>query len=117
MNVPSISTINVSFQNNNQSPTGRQVSRCRHLLDKDYDDLRRFAESAGTGVKGTIMAGSKQPLVMVHRTMPGKECELAGLFRSSSCLLLCSLCASGYERWGRRKQARCRAWDGLGGRR
>ena len=89
----------------------------QNLLDREYDDLRGFAESAGKGVKRVIMAGSKQPLVRVHRTMPGKECKLAGLFRSSSCLLLCSLCASGYERWGRRKQAGCRAWDGLGGRR
>jgi len=56
------------------SPTGP--------LDRDYDDLRRFAEAAGKGVKRAILAGSKHPLVMVQGTMPGKgvkECELAGL--------------------------------------
>ena len=56
------------------SPTGP--------LDRDYDDLRRFAEAAGKGVKKAILAVSRHPLVMVQGTMPGKgmkECKLAGL--------------------------------------
>merc|ERR1711892_222441 len=56
------------------SPTGP--------IDRDYDDLRRFAEAAQKGVKKALGAGSKHPLVMVQGTMLGKaveECELAGL--------------------------------------
>ena len=56
------------------SPTGP--------LDRDYDDLRRFAEAAGSGVKRAMAAGSKHPLVMVQGTMQGKgveDSELAGL--------------------------------------
>ena len=56
------------------SPTGP--------LDRDYDDLRRFAEAAGKGVKKAILAVSRHPLVLVQGTMPGKgmkERKLAGL--------------------------------------
>ena len=56
------------------SPTGP--------LDRDYDDLMRFAEAAGKGAKKAILAVSKHPLVLVQGTMPGKgmkECELPGL--------------------------------------
>jgi len=56
------------------SPTGP--------LDRDYDDLRRFAEAAGSGVKRAMASGSKHPLVVVQGTMQGRgveESELAGL--------------------------------------
>jgi len=63
------------------SPTGP--------IDRDYDDLRRFAEAAQKGVKKALGAGSKHPLVMVQGTMLGKaveECELAGLLGALAAL-------------------------------
>jgi len=63
------------------SPTGP--------LDRDYDDLRRFSEAAGTGLKKAVAAGSKNPLLMVQGSMPGKgieECQLAGLLGALAAL-------------------------------
>jgi len=63
------------------SPTGP--------VDRDYDDLRRFGEAAGSGVKRALGAGSKNPLLIVQGTMPGKEereCQLAGLLGALAAL-------------------------------
>ena len=56
-------------------PCARLVFSPAGPLDRDYDDLRRFAEAAGKGVKRAILAGNKHPLVMVQGTMPGKEAK------------------------------------------
>jgi len=63
------------------SPTGP--------LDRDYDDLRRFSDAAGTGLKKAVAAGSKHPLLMVQGNMPGKgveECQLTGLLGALAAL-------------------------------
>ena len=47
-------------------------------VNRDYEDLRRFAEAVGKWVKRVIVTENKYPLVMV----PGKgdmECEKADL--------------------------------------
>merc|ERR1719270_1997050 len=49
------------------SPTGP--------LDRDYDDVRRFADAATAGVKRALGAGSKHPLLIVQGTMPGRKAE------------------------------------------
>jgi len=49
------------------SPTGP--------LDRDYDDVRRFADAATAGVKRALGAGSKHPLLVVQGTMPGRKAE------------------------------------------
>jgi len=56
------------------------------------DDLRRFVEAAGKGVKKAILAVSRHPLVLVQGTMPGKgmkECKLAGLLGALLLLFMC----------------------------
>ena len=49
------------------SPTGP--------LDRDYDDVRRFADAATAGVKRALGAGSKHPLLVVQGAMPGRKAE------------------------------------------
>ena len=47
------------------SPTGP--------LDKDYDDVRRFADASNAGVKRALAAGAKSPLLMVLGALPGVQ--------------------------------------------
>ena len=35
------------------------------LLDRDYDDIRRFSDAAGAGMKRALAAGAKKPLLKV----------------------------------------------------
>jgi len=70
-------------------PCGRLVFSPTGPVDRDYDDLRRFAEAAASGVKRAVVAGSKNPLLMVQGTMLNKEereCQLAGLLGALSAL-------------------------------
>jgi len=56
------------------SPTGP--------LDRDYDDLRRYAEAAEAGMKRARAAGSKRPLLSIQGTLVGRsssEAQLTGL--------------------------------------
>merc|ERR1719507_2732460 len=60
------------------SPTGP--------VDRDYDDLRRFADAGKAGIKRALAAGSKRPLVVVSGLLPGKSTEQAELATLLGCL-------------------------------
>merc|ERR1712212_533668 len=60
------------------SPTGP--------VDRDYDDLRRFADAGKAGIKRAMAAGSKRPLVVVSGLLPGKSTEQAELATLLGCL-------------------------------
>jgi len=60
------------------SPTGP--------VDRDYDDLRRFADAGKAGIKRALAAGSKRPLVVVSGILPGKSAEQAELATLLGCL-------------------------------
>jgi len=53
------------------SPTGP--------LDRDYDDVRRFSDAGAAGVKRALAAGSKNPLLVVHGSVPGQSGDCAAL--------------------------------------
>jgi len=67
---------------------GRLVFSPTGPVDRDYDDLSRFTEAAASGVKRAVVAGSKNPLLMVQGTMLNKEkeCQIAGLVGALSAL-------------------------------
>ena len=48
-------------------------------LDRDYDDVRRFSDAGAAGVKRALAAGSKNPLLVVHGSVPGQSGDCAAL--------------------------------------
>merc|ERR1712042_53415 len=60
-------------------PCGRLVYSPTGPLDRDYDDHRRFAEAAATGVKKAVAAGAKHPLLAVKGSLPNMAAEDAQL--------------------------------------
>ena len=60
-------------------PCARLVYSPTGPLDRDYDDHRRFAEAASSGIKKAVAAGAKHPLLAVKGCLPGKTEEDAQL--------------------------------------
>ena len=60
-------------------PCARLVYSPTGPLDRDYDDHRRFAEAASSGVKKAVAAGAKHPLLAVKGCLPNKTEEDAQL--------------------------------------
>jgi len=58
-------------------PAKRLIFSCTGPVDRDYDDLRRFGEAAGAGVKRALAAGSRKPLVLVQGQLPGGDAVAA----------------------------------------
>ncbi|CAG5123821.1 unnamed protein product, partial [Candidula unifasciata] len=45
-------------------PSGRLIYSATGPLDRDYDDVRRYADAAEAGIKRALSAGSKRPLLV-----------------------------------------------------
>uniref|UniRef100_A0A0B7A4L9 Cytosol aminopeptidase domain-containing protein n=1 Tax=Arion vulgaris TaxID=1028688 RepID=A0A0B7A4L9_9EUPU len=45
-------------------PSGRLIYSATGPLNRDYDDVRRFADAADAGIKRALSAGSKRPLLV-----------------------------------------------------
>ena len=79
----SVSVVPVSL------PCKRLVFSPTGPLDRDYDDVRRFSDAAGAGVKRALGAGAKKPLLLIEGSLPGQkgdEAALSGLLGALAAL-------------------------------
>jgi len=60
-------------------PCKRLVFAPTGPLDRDYDDLRRFADAAEAGMKRARAAGSVRPMLSIHGSLVGKSASEASL--------------------------------------
>ena len=49
------------------------------MINRDYDDVRRFADAASAGVKKALAVGARAPVVAVFATKEFRQATLVSL--------------------------------------